>query len=670
MFRRLVLALFCCVTSLAAADVPPKGVPVPPEIKAELEKGAASLGKEIDALKSDLKDKPKLLELLPDIEIFHNAVRFALEDDLFYENAKTKKVGDFDIAKKLLALGEERAKQLRAGQTPWTLQTGAVVRGYRSELDGTSIPYGLIVPAKYEPRPQGSGHRLDFWFMGRNEKNSELAFINGRLNGKAEFPTENGFELHPYGRYCNAYKFAGEMDALESMNHVCAHYSIDSHKISVRGFSMGGAATWHLGAHLAGQWAAVNPGAGFTDVRTYQHLDGKLNTIPWYEQKLWHLYDAVDYAINLTNTTLVAYSGEIDSQKAAADLMEKTLAAEHIKMTHIIGPKTGHAYEPNAKKEVAKLVSAAADKGLDPLPREIHFTTWTLKYNTMHWITIEALEKHWERARIDATLGANSITLKTSNVAALVLTPDISNSDAPVKISIDGMELSGAPPNQKKSWHIALFKKDGKWEQDGMPATSRLEAGAPLRKRHDLQGPIDDAFMESFMMVRPTGKPLSEKIGKWTQSEMNDALTQWRKQMRGEARVKYDADVSEADIAAHNLILWGDPQSNKILAKIADKLPIKWSAQNVTVGAKNFPANECVPLLIYPNPLNPKKYVVLNSGFTFARFGAASNSQQTPKLPDWAIVSMDVPAAERLTQGVKDAGFLGEQWELKSELNR
>src|SRR5437879_10436338 len=57
--------------------------------------------------------------------------------------------------------------------------------------------------------------------------------------------------------------------------------------------------------------------------------------------------------------------------------------------------------------------------------------------------------------------------------------------------------------------------------------------------------------------------------------------------------------VDEKVIAGSNLILWGDPQSNKVLAKIADKLPIKWDD-----------SKPHVPVLIYPNPLNPKKYVV------------------------------------------------------------
>ena len=46
--------------------------------------------------------------------------------------------------------------------------------------------------------------------------------------------------LHPYGRYSNAFKFAGEIDVLEALEHVQANYQIDDERISVRGFSMGG----------------------------------------------------------------------------------------------------------------------------------------------------------------------------------------------------------------------------------------------------------------------------------------------------------------------------------------------------------------------------------------------------------------------------------------------
>ena len=36
--------------------------------------------------------------------------------------------------------------QLAAGKAPWTTATGLVVRGYRSKIDGSVQPYGLVVP--------------------------------------------------------------------------------------------------------------------------------------------------------------------------------------------------------------------------------------------------------------------------------------------------------------------------------------------------------------------------------------------------------------------------------------------------------------------------------------------------------------------------------------------
>ena len=40
-----------------------------------------------------------------------------------------------------------------------------------------------------------------------------------------------------------------------------------------------------------------------------------------------------------------------------------------------------------------------------------------------------------------------------------------------------------------------------------------------------------------------------------------------------------------ADIASANLVLWGDPSSNAVLAKVIAKLPVKWSADGVVVGS-------------------------------------------------------------------------------------
>src|SRR5262249_14834215 len=49
--------------------------------KAELQHGAEALGQEIDRLRTELNGKPDLLSLLPDIQIFQNALRYAANYD-------------------------------------------------------------------------------------------------------------------------------------------------------------------------------------------------------------------------------------------------------------------------------------------------------------------------------------------------------------------------------------------------------------------------------------------------------------------------------------------------------------------------------------------------------------------------------------------------------------
>jgi len=164
-----------------------------------------------------------------------------------------------------------------------------------------------------------------------------------------------------------------------------------------------------------------------------------------------------------------------------------------------------------------------------------------------------------------------------------------------------------------------------------------------------------------------TGTAANEKVGKWASGECEHAILHWHKQFRGEAMVKNDVDVSEADIASSNLIPFGDPSSNKIIAKIAEKLPIRWGGKEIVVGEKNYPAEGHAVAMVYPNPLNPKRYVVLNSGFTYREYDYLNNARQVPKLPDYAVIDVSVPVSSRMPGGIASAGFFNEEWKIQKD---
>jgi hypothetical protein len=85
------------------------------------------------------------------------------------------------------------------------------------------------------------------------------------------------------------------------------------------------------------------------------------------------------------------------------------------------------------------------------------------------------------------------------------------------------------------------------------------------------------------------------------------------------------------------------------------------------VNGQTFDAGRYVLVMIYPNPLNPTKYVVLNSGFTFREADYQNNARQTPKLPDYAVVDTQTPPGPRGWGQLPKAGFFGEKWEWQKD---
>ena len=629
-----------------AKRLPPAGIAIAAHDRTELTAATAALATEIATLRANLttSQQTPLLALLPDVEIFHKAVDWALRYDEFFAPK------EIATARHFLALGRERAAHLRAGQAPWLDATGLVLRGYRSKLDDSLQPYGLVVPVDWQRTTTG---RLQVWLLGRGEKRTELAFLAEREAKPPEIVPARTLVLIPYGRFCNATKFAGEVDVFEAMAAVRREHAIDPLRTSVAGFSMGGASTWHLATHHPGLWSSASPGAGFAEVANYQRSYLAKEPPTWWEQKLWNWYGATAYAGNLFNVPTIAYSGELDPQKASADLMEQAMAAEGLSLERLIGPKTAHKYEPATKKELIARLEKIAATGRDETPREIRFSTYTLRYPAAAWVSLAGLAKHWERADLTARYADDgTATVTTKNVTGLSITlPRLRT------VTLDGQALT--VPASSPSPLPAHFSRNtaGQW-------SLRTPADTTLRKSPGLTGPIDDAFMEPFVFVRPTGQPLNALLGAWTTGELAHATKLWRDIFRGDAPVKDDTALTDADLAAKNLILWGDPASNRVLARLlaTGKLPLTWDGQSLTLRGQTYAAAHHAPILIFPNPLNPSRYVVLNSGIDFREHAYGSNSLQLPKLPDYAIIDLHEAPGPRWPGKITTAGFFDESW--------
>ena len=149
---------------------------------------------------------------------------------------------------------------------------------------------------------------------------------------------------------------------------------------------------------------------------------------------------------------------------------------------------------------------------------------------------------------------------------------------------------------------MALAKSNGTWKPAGTP-----EKG--LRKKHGLQGPIDDAFLEPFLIVRPTGTPWNAAANDQALRMLQRFDRQYSLAYRGHIRVKDDKDVTAADFAKYHVVLFGDPGSNRWIARLNGKLPpLHWTKETVALGRQSFPAAESragadLPESAEPGPL-------------------------------------------------------------------
>ena len=65
------------------------------------------------------------------MQIYHNAVRYALDDDIFTST------NQFNSARNLIKQGRERAKQLAAHQAPWNTKAGLLA--LKKEIEGEAM---------------------------------------------------------------------------------------------------------------------------------------------------------------------------------------------------------------------------------------------------------------------------------------------------------------------------------------------------------------------------------------------------------------------------------------------------------------------------------------------------------------------------------------------------
>lgn len=590
-----------------------------------------------------------------DVEVCAKAVLWIVRHDEFFKPEYAQWTDE------VLALGKQRLTRLQQGTPDWWDRPGkSAGLGYDSQLDGSVQPFAVTLPPDFD-RSTPKRWPLHVVLHGRNAQLNEVSFLRSH-EGKTPKEPVRWIQLDVFGRTNNAYRWAGEVDVFEALSTVKRLYPIDEQRITLWGFSMGGAGAWHLGLHYPDQWSSVGAGAGFAETVEYLKLPQPLSPL---HTRLVRIYDAVDYALNAFNVPTIGYGGELDKQLAAAQRMHHRARELGVDIQLLVGPQTEHKFHPDSWREFLAFHQQAAEQGRPGFlaRREIRFTTCTVKYNTCGWVTIEEQQVPYEPSTVHAVVSEDGehVKVTTHNVAVLQLARDVA----------DVALLDDSPPLPLRAAAEGLLpgvyyeRRDDRWTVLPYDASHDYLTRPTGRKRRHLQGPLDDAFTRPFVCVRPTGRPWNEAHAAWVQWTLERFAREYDKYFRAELPVVNDNQVTEELLEEKHLILFGDPGSNSVLARVIDQLPCQWTRNSLVVAGRQASPDQQAVVLVYPNPLHPSRYVVVNSGHTFhaAEF-QGSNALLYPRLGDIALIAFQAQPQGDYRETVLWSEIFDRFWDL------
>jgi hypothetical protein len=494
-----------------------------------------------------------------------------------------------------------------------------MVRAYLSPLDGRPQPYALYVPPGVRPglplivalHPSGyTPLRTLRAAMGlgsvKGESRVRLSRVAPRVPGV--FPA---VVVAPWGYDGTGSRYFGKRDVLDVMDRVASRHRTHPGKVLLTGGSLGGLGTWHLGLRTPDRFAALMPIAGYGSVRQYPTVAGK-RLMAW-EKYLVDRRDNVTFVGNARYLPMRCVHGARDNPKRSTVIVDRYVALGY-SCDYRELPGVGHAAWDEAYAGGAAL---AVVRGAETpsRPDRVDFVSGSYRHRQAYWVTIEQFDRPDRLARVVARRRGDTVEVTTENVARLTL--DLGARQT-------GLVLNG----------VAVGSATGRshWRLGAVPARAGDASPPAGEKRPGLSGPIDDLRYDPHVFVYGTAAPDETE----TNRALADYLARYPKADADiDVPVVADTAVDDALMASKHLVLIGTRRSNRVLQRIADRLPVRVTDDVITVGDRRFTGASLGVDFIAPNPLALERYVRVISGIT--RRGVWLSSWLPEWLPDYVV---------------------------------
>ncbi|MCU0459009.1 MAG: alpha/beta hydrolase-fold protein [Bacteroidales bacterium] len=478
------------------------------------------------------------------------------------------------------AAGDAFAQRLRPG--PQDLS-------FFSPVDDTDQPYSVYIPENFDETKAyplvvflhgaWSNHRLGLRRLFGVGNSQGYDFIK-----PGNVPYENDVEATrywppfrpvgyiaaaPLARGTAGYQGVPEQDVYDMIDDLKSRFLIDEDRVYLTGLSMGGGGTLWLGLTRPDVWAAIAPVCPAPPDGTME-LTG-----------------------NAANLPVHLFIGDKDFLYQTAREWKGKLETTAQRLDYVEYPGVGHNSWEWAYKD-GFIFDWFSQFKRDLFPEKVSFTTRWFKYNRAYWVTVDDMVPG-ETATVEARFtGPNAIEVSVSGVNAFTLSLDgHPQFTAGKKVSV---LLNGKTFSVRSADALSFMLSDGKW------VSGRHTPGL-TSKQKGAEGPLYAAVAGSHIYVYGTAdNPSADVLAARRAQAMSAA--DWIG-MGGRImvfpRVVADRDVRPSDYVRSNLVLFGTRETNSVIEKFADRLPMHLDPKSENYG------------LVYIFPMN-RRYILVNSG--------------------------------------------------------
>ena len=467
---------------------------------------------------------------------------------------------------------------------------GPQIQTFLSAVDGSSQPYALYLPEPFSANQkyplvvslhaEDSNHRLNL----RQVLGTPARIAQTNPDTLRFVPPVRGVEFVvacPLARGTMGYRGIAEQDVYDMLADVQRRFPIDPDRVYLTGVSMGGGGALWLALTRPDLWAAVAPVCAAV--------------IPGSEE----------LAPNLLDLPIRLFHGELDplvtvnaSRTWQRRLLDLGVPAGYIEFPGVRHNAWDFAYRNGA------LLDWFSGFRRNRFPERVRFETRSYRYSSAYWVRIDGLTPGMP-AGIDAQrTGAAEVRVETRHIDGFTLTLD-----RPAGVVV----IDGAMVRVKPAATLSFSKSAGRW---------RAGLFTPSGKVQGAEGPIAEAVSSRHVYVFGTlGTPgaeelearrkLAESAARWSTPHSHLALA---------LPVKADTAVTTEDLDAANLVLFGTAETNSLIARFSNQLPLALHA-----GAADYG-------LLFIAPV-AQHYVLVSSGLPWWTGADEANHGGDPFAP-------------------------------------